>query len=177
MQFRNGDRYTLWPNLFRECHREAFHLETRDSYAVPHEAERIARFLNDEPPPDPKTPWQDLMRETTGRGVTVSRVRVITVPHTDYHRWLLSATVHNVNAGEDIRYVPRHLAGNVPSDDWWLMDGERVAYNLVADDGTQAGIGITTDPRIVDYCADVKRRLWALATPYAEYLDSVHARQ
>ncbi|MGW4245730.1 DUF6879 family protein [Nocardia sp. NPDC004722] len=175
MQFRSSDP-ALWATLFRECERDAFHLETRDSYSVPHEAERLRRFLNGEPPPYVKTPWQELMRETTGRGVPVTRVRVVTVPHTDYHRWLLSVTGFNVDAGEDIRYVPRNLAGEVPPDDWWLMDGERVVYNLVDEHGGPAGIAITADRRLVEYCETVRQRLWKLATPYAAYAESPHVR-
>ncbi|GAA5053929.1 DUF6879 family protein [Nocardia callitridis] len=166
MEYRTVDH---WENLFRQCQREAFHLETRDSYRELNEAERLQKFLNGEFPPDPNTPWQALMREITGRGVVVSRVRVVTEPHSDYQRWLLSVTVHNINAGEDIRYVPRDSVGDVPSDDWWLLDGEQVGYNLWDADGNPVGIGLTTDPGIVEYCQRARERLWVLATPYAEY--------
>ncbi|WP_312884751.1 DUF6879 family protein [Nocardia barduliensis] len=160
-----------WVALFRACEAEAFHLEVRDAYAVPAESDRFRRFLAGEPalPDQHKSRWNDLVEETTRRGVTVSRVRVVTVPHTDYHRWLLSVTDTNTAAGEDIRYVPRHLAGEVPPDDWWLIDNERVVYNLVNESGKPSGLAVTTDPRIVGYCRSVKQRLWDLSTPYAEY--------
>ncbi|RDI48468.1 DUF6879 family protein [Nocardia mexicana] len=171
MQFRTVD-HAAWVSLFGECRQEAFHLEVRDSYAVPHESERLRRFLNGEPPPrDPGTPWQALVRETTGRGVSMSRVRVVTVPHSDYQRWLLSVTHHNVEAGEDIRYIPRHQAGETPQDDWWLMDENRVVYNLVDSHGKPAGLAITTDPGLVEYCSFVKYRLWQTAIPYGEYFN------
>ncbi|MFI6865298.1 DUF6879 family protein [Nocardia sp. NPDC050406] len=160
-----------WSDLFRECRTEAFHLEVRDTYAVPQESERLRRFLDGEPaqPDEYKNQWVDLMRETTGRGVAVRRIRVVTVPHSDYQRWLLSVTGSNVAAGEDIRYVPRHLAGEVPPDDWWLYDAQRVAYNLVDEHGKPAGMAVTTDPGVVDYCLRVKERLWELAIPFSEY--------
>nr|WP_255221945.1 DUF6879 family protein [Nocardia otitidiscaviarum] len=82
-----------------------------------------------------------------------------------------------VNDGEDIRYLPRHLAGEVPSDDWWLMDAERVAYNLVNGEGRPAGLAVTTDPRIAAYCEEVRQRLWKLAIPYADYVGSEFAKQ
>ncbi|MFI7667816.1 DUF6879 family protein [Nocardia sp. NPDC049526] len=162
-----------WVTLFRGCKAEAFHLEVRDAYAVPTESDRFRRFLAGEPalPDEHKDRWNDLIRETIGRGVTVSRVRVVTVPHTDYHRWLLSVTDTNTEAGEDIRYVPRHLAAEVPPDDWWLIDNERVVYNLVNEQGKPAGLAVTTDPGIVGYSRSVKERLWGLATPYAEYVN------
>ncbi|UGT44201.1 hypothetical protein LTV02_12760 [Nocardia yamanashiensis] len=99
------------------------------------------------------------------------------MPHTEYHRWLLSVTKVRVDDGEDIRYLPRHLAGEVPPDDWWLMDAERVAYNLINADGTPAGLAVTTDPRIAAYCAEVRQRLWKSAIPYADYIESEFARQ
>lgn len=161
-----------WPGLFRACTAEAFHLEVRDAYAVPTESERFRRFLAGEPalPDEHKDQWNELIQETTGRGVIVSRIRVVTVPHTDYHRWLLSVTDTNTAAGEDIRYVPRHLASEVPPDDWWLLDNERVVYNLVNEDGKPAGLAVTTDPGIVSYCRAAKERLWPLAIPFAEYV-------
>ncbi|GGL32707.1 DUF6879 family protein [Nocardia jinanensis] len=162
-----------WAALLRECVSEAFHLEVRDRYVVPAETGRLDRFLEGRPAvsDEQKNHWNSLVRETTGRGVTVRRVRVVTVPHTDYHRWLLSVTVTNTDAGEDIRYVPRHLAGDVPSDDWWLIDDERVVYNLIDDHGKPSGLAVTTDSGIIQYARCVKHRLWDMATPYTEYVD------
>nr|WP_253799468.1 DUF6879 family protein [Nocardia amikacinitolerans] len=101
----------------------------------------------------------------------MSRVRVVTVPHTDYHRWLLTLAELNAEAGESIRYVARHRAGDVPPDDVWLLDDERAAFTLTDEEGRAVGgVAVTTDPRIVDYCRSVRLRLWPLATPYAEYV-------
>lgn len=166
-----------WTALFDECRAEAFHLEVGDVYAVPTESERFRRFLEGEPalPDEHKNRWNDLIRETTRRGVVVGRVRVVTVPHTDYHRWLLSVTDTNTAAGEDIRYVLRHLAGEVPPDDWWLLDNERVVYNMVGADRKPAGLAVTADAGIVGYCRSVKERLWASAIPYGEYVGRARA--
>ncbi|WP_062994149.1 DUF6879 family protein [Nocardia mikamii] len=168
MQLLHGDP---WPDLFGQCQREAFHLEVRDTYAVPNESEPLRRFLNGEPDDNAWfESWGQLVRETTGRGVRVTRVRVVTVPHVDYQRWSLTFAALNTEAGEDIRYLPRHLAGAVPADDFWLLDDERVVFNLVDENGRAAGASaLTTDPWIVDRCRQVKTRLWQLATPYTEY--------
>ncbi|WP_373889258.1 DUF6879 family protein [Nocardia sp. XZ_19_369] len=158
--------------LFHECRNEAFRLEVRDSYGVPGESEPFDRFLNNEPF-DLRSwfqDWYDFVQETTARGVTLRRVRVVTVPHTDYHRWLLKLAALNVEAGEDIRYIPRHSAGEVPSDDWWIFDNERVAFNLADGEGRAVGgAAATKDPWIVSYCRSAKDRLWPLATPFDEY--------
>ncbi|WP_040775712.1 DUF6879 family protein [Nocardia pneumoniae] len=166
--------------LFDEARTSAFHLEVRDSYAVPEESEPLRRFLNGEPEPlggYDKSDWLDLIAALAGRGVTMSRIRVVTVPHSDYQRWLLSVTGSSVEAGEDIRYVPRHLAGEVPWDDWWLFDGKRVAFNLVDEAGKPAGAAVTTDPGIAAYCRSVKERLWTVATPYTEYTSAANVRR
>jgi uncharacterized protein DUF6879 len=169
VEFRGVDD---WDHLFHECRHSAFHMEIRDSYAEPAESEALRRFLNNEPPPEyDKSDWIGLIREMTGRGVVVSRIRVVTVPHTGYQRWLLSVTGENVEAGEDIRYVPRHSVDPeiVPSDDWWLFDEKVVAFNLADPAGKPAGAGTTTDPGIVAYCREVKDRIWPFAMPYRGY--------
>ncbi|MFC9998423.1 DUF6879 family protein [Nocardia sp. NPDC127526] len=179
MQYLQNDP-AVWAELFRGCKEQAFHFEVRDVYGVPQESEPLRRFLSGEPPlvDDYKSDWLELVRETTGRGIAMGRIRVVTVPHSDYQRWLLSVTDSNVAAGEDIRYVPRHLAGEVPPDDWWMFDSERVVFNLAAENGASApAMAASTDPRIIEYCQGVRQRLWELAVPYSEYVESDYARR
>ncbi|MEU4315416.1 DUF6879 family protein [Nocardia sp. NPDC024068] len=171
MELRQGNP---WPELFRQAKRSAFHLEVRDTYAVPSESDPFRRFLDGaqiEKDRFLSRPWIDLVRQTAGRGVGVSRVRVVTVPHSDYQRWLLSVTGGNVEAGEDIRYLPRHAAGTVPPDDFWLFDDRLVGFNLTDHDGKPVGAAVTTDPGIAAYCGGVRDRLWEIAIPYADYID------
>ncbi|WP_419150650.1 DUF6879 family protein [Nocardia vinacea] len=65
---------------------------------------------------------------------------MVTEPHTDYHRWLLTLTPQNIEAGEDIRYLPRYLAGEVQAEDYWLLDDERVAFHARDDEGRGLGV-------------------------------------
>lgn len=158
---------------FRAARKSAYHMELRDEYAVSSESEALRRFLNGEPPPECEIiDWLDLIREVTCRGVVVSRVRVVAVPHSGYQRWLLSVTGENVEAGEDIRYLPRHRVdtADLPADDWWLFDDEQVAFNLVDADGRPAGMAVTHDPAIAAYCRSLKERLFPLATPFHKYV-------
>ncbi|MBO0852335.1 MAG: hypothetical protein J2P18_01045 [Nocardia sp.] len=167
---------TPWPELFRQARKSAFHLEVKDSYAVPAESEPFRRFLAGEPEQEyGRRAWTELVEETTARGVVVSRVRVVTEPHSDYQRWLLSITGRNVDAGEDIRYLPRHLIdpSEVPEDDFWIFDSEKVAFNLVDQSGKPAGAAVTTDPRIANSLASVQARLWERSTPYRQYVADV----
>ncbi|GAA5067712.1 DUF6879 family protein [Nocardia callitridis] len=157
--------------LFGQAERSAFHLETGDAYDVADENPQLARYLEGHRDDDYAwfQSWLSLMRESTNRGVAVSRVRVVTVPLTDYHQWLLSITPENQRAGEDIRYLARHEAGGIPADDWWLYDDSLVAFNLVDANGTGVGTATTTDSEIVHYCRSVKQRLWSSATPFEEF--------
>ncbi|GAB2699360.1 hypothetical protein GCM10027089_21670 [Nocardia thraciensis] len=113
MQFR--------PNreVLAEARYEAFHLEVRDSYGVPAEDEPFQKFLNNEPFDyrEWHRSWSDFVQEHTARGVSFKRVRVVTVPHSDYQRWCLNVAALNIEDGEDIRYLPRHQAGEAPPDD------------------------------------------------------------
>jgi hypothetical protein len=157
----------------RQCRTELFRLEVRDTYGVPSEDEPFQRFLNNEPFDYREwfQDWYDIVQELRARGVSVSRVRVVTVPHSDYQRWSLAEVAPlNIEAGEEIRYLNRHEAGSVSADDYWIIDNKRVAFTLADQDGRAVGrVAVTTDPRIVGFCRGEKERLWPLATPYAEY--------
>ncbi|MER7450120.1 DUF6879 family protein [Nocardia beijingensis] len=159
-----------FPDLLRTCKREAFHLEVLDSYAEPNEHEPFRRFLADEPDDHAWfQPWAKLVQETTSRGVAVTRVRIVTEPHTDYTRFALAVAALNVRAGEDIRYLPRHAAGEVPPDDYWLLDDETVVFSAFGESGGWSG-AVTTDPHIAAYCRGLRARFWPLATPFPEYV-------
>ncbi|MFC3966016.1 DUF6879 family protein [Nocardia jiangsuensis] len=174
MLLRPNDEPDLWGSLFAECERSAFHLETLDAYAVASESEPLRRFLDGEPADTSWfDPWRAVLADATGRGVSVRRVRVVTQPLTDYHRWLLTLTPENITAGEDIRYLPRHLAGEVPTEDFWLFDDSRVAFH--ARDARNRGLAmvVTTDPGLVRYCVQTRDQLWPSATAFDEYAGSL----
>lgn len=178
MELRSNDS---WFGLLESAQQSTFHLEVRDSYAEPEESEPLRRFLNGEPEPEvdgyDKSDWITLVETLTSRGVTMSRVRVVSEPLSGYQRWLLSVAGSSVAAGEDIRYVPRYTADGVPVDDWWLFDDIRVGFNLVDSAGKPAGAALTTDEGIVSYCRGVKDCLWRQAVPFADYIAGVDARQ
>ncbi|ATL67243.1 hypothetical protein GZH49_30185 [Nocardia terpenica] len=154
-------------------HKRAFHLEVRDDYSgVAGEAERMRRFLDGKPQdPAAGAGWQALMREVTGNGCVVQRVRVVSEPHGDYTRFAVGTTPGNLEAGEDIRWLPRQNApSDLPEDDWWLFDDELVAYTVFERDGTALpGWAATRDPAIAGHCARRRDELWAKAVRHYEY--------
>jgi hypothetical protein len=95
----------------------------------------------------------------------------VTVPHVDYTRWGLAVAPHNIEAGEDIRWLPRHLIerAELTTDDYWLFDDDYVAFTIFTLDGAGAGAATTTDPVIVDHCRTVRDRVWDRAIPHSEY--------
>ncbi|WP_280397454.1 DUF6879 family protein [Nocardia carnea] len=156
----------------RECQHEAFHLELQDEYNTADGVDPYQNWLDGNP--DDYAwfqAWLSLVRDMTSRGAVMRRARVVTVPHTDYTRWLLEVSRESVNAGEDIRYLPRHEVDSekLTGDDWWLFDNDTVAFTAFEPDGRLGGGAITTDPRIVEYCRSVRDYVWKIATPYDEY--------
>ncbi|WP_040778684.1 DUF6879 family protein [Nocardia pneumoniae] len=174
-----GDR--CFEPLFRAARYRAFHLEVRDCYVLEDEQEALRRFdagvaYEREEQPESWKAWDALMVESAGRGVTLERLRVVTVPHSDYTRWLLSATDDNIATGETVRWLPRHLAdpADVPHDDYWLFDADTVAFNTFAADGRFTGLSITTDPALVACCLRVRERLWSIGIDHQRYYESEH---
>lgn len=116
-------------------------------------------------------PWLSLVRASTSNGRRIQRVRVVSVPHVDYTRWGLTVAPLNIDAGEDIRWLPRQLTSDLdlPTDDFWLIDGDRVVFTVFTPDGAFSGGAETVDPLIVRRCVEIRNQVWSRATPHAEY--------
>jgi hypothetical protein len=161
--------------LFRTFHRTAFHLELKDSYHTPEEAAPFDLFLQGNQDDFAwHQPWLKLVREASLAGKIMTRVRVVTVPHSDYARWGLAVAPLNIEAGEDIRWLPRHLAEGIdfPAEDYWLFDGRRVVFTVFEPDGRFAGGIEANDPAAINQCRVAHEKAWALAIPHAEYVSS-----
>ncbi|MFF0497827.1 DUF6879 family protein [Nocardia aobensis] len=160
--------------LFRDARRSALRVEVRDSRELTDDDEPLVRWREngDVVETDGERIWCALVAETVARGVRIARVRVVTVPHTEYTRWLLDACAPNIAAGEEVRYLPRHFAANPPADDFWLFDGETVAFDVVDDDNAHPGLAVTTDRSIAGVYADAWERLWSHGVDRDDYLRS-----
>ncbi len=158
--------------LFRAFERTAFHLEVQDSYYTPDEAGPFDLFRTGQPDDFAwHEPWLKLVRETTATGRRISRVRVVTEPHVDYTRWGLAVAPLNIAAGEDLRWLPRHLVteADLTADDYWLIDDNRVVFTIFEPSGRFAGGAQTVDPVIVEHCRRVHDHVWKLAIPHQTY--------
>ncbi len=74
--------------------------------------------------------WLTMIREATAEGRRFSRVRVVSTPLTDYSRFGVYCSGHTNAAGEDIRYLARDQAANLP--------GLRLLVVRLAQAGTDA---------------------------------------
>lgn len=174
MHLLQGDAFN---QLFREDWQRAFHLETLDTYNIPEEREPIRKFLAGEPDGyEWCKSWDNLVHEVTSRGKVVQRVRLVSVPHVDYTRFGLAIAPLNIAAGEDIRWLPRHLidSDQLTTDDWWMFDDNTVAFSVFTPDGRGGGLAVTTDPTIAAYVATVRDLVWKLAIPHADYVNGEH---
>lgn len=156
------------------CSRKrAFHLEQRDTYNVAAEDEAFGRWLRGEPDDYAwHQDWLSFLRQATAAGVTVQRVRLALVPHTAYVRWGLAVSPLNIEAGEDIRYLPRHLTTGIelPEEDYWLLDDDTLILSVFSADGRTGGFAYEPDPELRRQCLAVRDQVWGRAVPYAQYV-------
>lgn len=162
--------------LMADCTRSAVHLELRDHYGTPEEAEDFDTWLRtgqlDTDPRSPDwAPWVDLVSETVARGVTVRRARVISEPASDYIRYEHASTIVNLRAGELVRWLPRHLASGIalPDNDFWLFDEQVIRWGYFDSNGGRVGHGISEDVADAKLCAEAFEAVWSLAIPHDQY--------
>ncbi|MEV6319866.1 DUF6879 family protein [Nocardia sp. NPDC051787] len=170
MQFLQGEEID---NLLRACEHSAYHLELQDSYSTPEEAEPFRKFLAGEPDDYAWCDdWDSLIHEVTSTGRVVRRARVVTEPHTDYVRWSMVVAHRNIAAGEDVRYLPRHLIdpAELTTDDFWLLDDRVLAFTVFEPSGRYAGWAITHDPVVVEHARAAWNQVWDEAVSHAEYV-------
>jgi hypothetical protein len=72
--------------------------------------------------------WLDMPKAATAKGKRFARVRVVTLPLTDYSRFGVWCAQVTGAAGEDIRYLARDRAeaAGLPDQDYWLFDSNKL---------------------------------------------------
>src|SRR4051794_34107350 len=95
--------------LFRAAAVSAVHLEMRDGYMLDDPVFHAWREDHSRVAVEDESgrQWRSLVGETTARGVSVKRARIVSEPLSDYTRFEYDITSgHNVSAGEDVRWLP-----------------------------------------------------------------------
>jgi hypothetical protein len=151
---------------------EAVHLEMRDAYGTAVELPHMAQWAAGVPD-DLKwlQGWCATLRGHVKGGRSVRRARVVSEPLSEYQRWSHSIATPMVEAGEDIRWVPRRLVSAValPGNDFYLFDGRLAVFLLYAGNGLAVGKVSSADPAVLQLCRSSFEAVWKLAVPHREY--------
>jgi hypothetical protein len=99
--------------------------------------------------------WLTMITEATKDGRRFSRVRVVSTPLTDYSRFGLFCSEYTNAAGEDIRYLARDGAVDLPDYDYWLFDSRKLVRMLFDDKENFLGGELIEDPATI-----VKHNYW-----------------
>jgi hypothetical protein len=152
--------------------REAVHLETRDAYGTAVELPHMARWAAGEPDDlEWLQGWCGMLREHVKAGRSVRRARVVSEPLSEYQRWSHGIALPMVEAGEDIRWVPRRLVSSValPGNDFYLFDDRLAVFLLYTGDGLAAGMLGSSDPADLRLCRSAFEAAWKLSVPHRDY--------
>jgi hypothetical protein len=93
--------------------------------------------------------WLGMIREATAAGRRFSRVRVVSIPLTDYSRFGLFCSEHTNAAGEDIRYLRRDAAADLPDYDYWLFDSRKLVRMHFDEEENFLGGELIEDPAVI----------------------------
>jgi len=151
---------------------EAIHLETRDAYGTSVELPHMAKWFAGEPDDlEWLGGWCTTLRQAVKEGKSVRRARIVSEPLSDYQRWSYSIAQPMVDAGEDIRWVPRRLVSSIgiPGNDFYLFDGGLVVFLTYTGNGLGAGKFSSSDPADLRLCRSAFETVWKLSIPHSEY--------
>ncbi|MDX8035646.1 hypothetical protein SK803_36050 [Lentzea sp. BCCO 10_0856] len=113
-----------------------------------------------------------MVRQATAEGRLFSRVRVVSLPLSDYIHFGMWVAGFTREAGDDIRYVTREQAVELPQYDYWLFDSRKLVKMHFGDDGRFAHGEVIEDPAVV-----VEHNYWRdAAKHYATIRDEFVAR-
>jgi hypothetical protein len=152
--------------------REAVHLEMRDAYGTVIELPHMAEWAAGEPDDlDWLQDWCITLRDHVKAGRSVRRARIVSEPLSDYQRWSYSIAHPMVEAGEDIRWVPRRLVSSValPGNDFYLFDDRLALFLLYAGNGLSVGMVSSADAADLRLCRSAFEAAWELSIPHRDY--------
>ncbi|MEO3860310.1 DUF6879 family protein [Acrocarpospora sp. B8E8] len=151
----------------------AFRFELRDRYNSTVGAEPYRKWLAGESDDYAwHQSWMQKVSQDTAAGKAWQRVRIVSVPPSDYTRYGIEVGRLSVEAGEDIRYLRRDEAkrlGLRPYDAWLLDDSRLVWLHFKDSDDTFAGAELVTDPEILSRHRSWRDLAWMRALPLAEF--------
>ncbi|MFD0885242.1 DUF6879 family protein [Streptosporangium algeriense] len=155
--------------LLANFKREAFRFELRDRYNSTVGREPYRRWVAGEPDDYAwHQGWLEKVRADRAAGKSWRRVRIVSVPVSDYTRYGIHIGQLNVEAGEDIRYLSRAAAeqlGLEPLDAWLLDETRLVRLHFHDVDDTFTGAELVADPEVVSRHLAWRDLAWQHAQP------------
>lgn len=116
-------------------------------------------------------PYHQSIADAVARGVTVRRARIVSEPVTDYIRWEHYQTRANLEAGEQVRWLPRHQAWDLllPGTDLWIFDGRLMRVHHFSGEGEWISKELAETADVVGRHANAFERVWERAVPHDQY--------
>ncbi|MET8825734.1 DUF6879 family protein [Streptomyces sp. NPDC004610] len=156
--------------LFETFQHTAWRLETRRGYASDRRDPDFQAFLaTGSSPCDLSEPWFITIKAQTEGGKTVGRVRIADNPPTTEQLFLIDYARHNASVGEDIRYLWRDDAADLPAEDFWIFDSRLVALLHFDDADHLLNIELITEPAEVVRYAVVRDAAMHHAVPFDRF--------
>ncbi|MGQ0775695.1 MAG: DUF6879 family protein [Pseudonocardiales bacterium] len=114
---------------------------------------------------------RDKVAARVAAGMSLRRVKVVSEPLSEYQRFAFDYSAHAVDAGEDIRWVPRRLVSTLllPGNDCFVLDDELVIFNVLDGANNRAEQQLYRDAGVVKLCRDSFDAAWAVSIPHREY--------
>jgi uncharacterized protein DUF6879 len=118
--------------------------------------------------------WRDVVAAEIEAGVTARRVRVVSEPLSEYQRMAVEWSGLAVDAGEQLRWLPRRLVSTepLPGNDFFVLDGQIAMFNVHDGHDNLVENQLSRDPGVVKFCQGAFERAWGMAIPHREYKPS-----
>jgi len=151
--------------------REQLKLELRDSYKVDQDDLDAWRSGDYEALEISYNGWRDAVAAMAAEGRTLRRVRVVSEPLSEYQQMAVRFSGSAVDAGEDLRWLPRRLTSAIalPGNDCFVLDGKIAMFNVLDGDNDRSEIQLSVDAGVVKFCRDAFETAWSLAVPHRDY--------
>lgn len=169
---RQGPGAPTFTELLATAKRSVVRLEMRDSYeAVP----GLLEWQQDGAGDACAHAWKGhpkQIRAAVERGVRIRRARIVSEPVSDHIRGEHMLTEIYVEAGEEIRWLPRRRAFDLmlPGADFVMFDQRLVRFSFQGGDGGDVKEHeFISDPRVVAQCVSAFEMVWDRAIEHADY--------
>ncbi|WP_425832543.1 DUF6879 family protein [Streptomyces fractus] len=159
--------------LLAAARQSAVHLEMRDAYYSNPRFEdwQAGQRVDWDDRESWWRPFHQNIADAVARGVAIRRARIVSEPVTDYIKWEHYQTRANVEAGEQVRWLPRHRAWDLllPGSDLWIFDGQLMRVHHFSGEGEWISKELCDDPAVVGRHAAAFESVWDRAVPHDQF--------